>query len=223
MPWGVSPAGRSGRRQRWWRWGLLAIVLWRLGPLMAGVSSSDPLQNKPGMRLDTPVSLCSGCRGGYQKRTPTFSGDILPQRCFAATAGSFLRAEHMAPKLGVVIIGRKGGPSSTSSSEASSRIGCRSSTLRRHQVVCPRWYRGGLQLWFIVGAEFPSALLSDLGGDALRSPTIRGGGTQGPDCVLSFCSRVLFVISRALSSNNRFLVRVLFKGPSCNMYLPRFI
>jgi hypothetical protein len=30
------------------------------------------------MRLDMPVSLCSGRRGGYQKRTPTFSSGILP-------------------------------------------------------------------------------------------------------------------------------------------------
>jgi hypothetical protein len=35
-----------------------------------------------------------------------------------------------------------------------------------------------------------------LGGNALRTPTVRGGGTQGLDCFYSFCSMVFLQFGR---------------------------
>lgn len=145
----------------------------------------------------------------------------LPTRCFGAAIS--IQAEHMTLSFGVVIFGRKGGPSSTSNAEASSESSCRCSMLQRPQVVRPRWCCGGRRLRFIVGAGPSSALPSDLGGDAWRSLAICGGGAKGLDCFLIFLPKVLFVTLEALSSNSWFLVRVMLKGLSCKLYLPRLI
>jgi hypothetical protein len=145
----------------------------------------------------------------------------LTARCFGDAIS--IQAEHMTLSFGVVIFGRKGGPSSTSNAEASSESSCRCSTLQRPQVVRPRWCCGGWRLRFIVRAGPSSALPSDLDGDAWRSPAICGGGAKGLDCFLIFLPKVLFVTLEALSSNSWFLVRVMLKGLSCKLYLPRLI
>jgi hypothetical protein len=133
----------------------------------------------------------------------------LPERCYLH------RAEHTTPSVGAVNLGQNGGPSSTSVAEALLWIRCWSSSLLRHQVVRPRWLGGDQWLRFFVGRERSSCMPLFLGGDALRTPARGGGDTQGPDCVLSFRSRVFSVIPEALSSNSRFLNASDVKGLLC--------
>ena len=120
------------------------------------------------------------------------------------------------------IFGRNGGLFISSVAEVF-RAWRWSSTARRHQVVRPRGLQARQRQQFLAGNESPSICLADLGVTAWRSPVIGGGVTQGPDCFSSFSSRVLFVIAKALSSNNRFLRVSVVKGPFNKMYLPRVI
>jgi hypothetical protein len=98
-----------------------------------------------------------------------------------------------------------------------------SSTPSYHQVVCPRWFHGVQRRRSFAGFGCSSICAQFLGGDALRMPVTGGGGggTRGPDCFSSICSRVFFAILEGLSSNSRFLSTTDAKGPLCNLYPPR--
>jgi hypothetical protein len=136
----------------------------------------------------------------------------LPAGCYGDALSSSPCAKYMVSKLGDMILGRKGGPISTSMAEAFSGASCWSSTLLHPQVVRPRWCGGGQRCRYIVGAGPTSELSSDLGGDAWRSPAICGGDARVLDCVLSFSGRVFLVKLEALNSNFRSFVRVMPKG-----------
>jgi hypothetical protein len=75
---------------------------------------------------------------------------------------------------------------------------------------CGRWT--GL----VAGAEPSSELLSDLGGDALRSPATCGGEALGPDCFSIFSPRVVFVRMRGLIFKFQLLSASDVKGLSVN-------
>jgi hypothetical protein len=77
-----------------------------------------------------------------------------------------------------VILGRSCGPSATSRKEAFSSF-CRCSTPPGYQVVRPRDPGCGRWTGLVAGAEPSSELLSDLGGDAWRSPAMCGGEALG--------------------------------------------
>jgi hypothetical protein len=139
----------------------------------------------------------------------------LPKRCYDD------ELSHAGGGLATAIFCRHGGDASTSDVEALLRIRLWSSTSLRHQVVRPRWLGGGQRLWFVAGRGFSSYLPLFLGGDALRTPAMCGGGTKGLDCFSFFCSRVFFAIMEALTSFSSVLCESVVKGPLCNLYLPR--
>jgi hypothetical protein len=131
------------------------------------------------------------------------------------------RAEHAAGSLAAAILGRQGGPSSTSCVEALQRILSRSSSPSRSQVVCPRRRAGDRrQRCFFAGRGYSSYLPQVLGGDALRTPALCGRGTKGPDCTSFLYSGVFIVIWEALSSNYLVLCTSVVKELFCKMYLP---
>jgi hypothetical protein len=147
----------------------------------------------------------------------------LPLRCYGVLRCMLLRAKHTTAMLAAVIYGRQGGPFSTSSLEALIGFFCWSSTGSFLQVVCPRSQLNGRRQESIAGVGLSSAQLSDLGGDALRSPAVGGGGTRALDCFSSLGARVFFVITRALSSNFWFLRTRDVKGPLCKLHLPHVL
>jgi hypothetical protein len=71
------------------------------------------------------------------------------------------------------------------------------------------------------GSLMLSILALYLDGNVLRSPAGGGGGAQGPNCFLPFCSRVLSVNFEGLSSNFWFVDARDGKGTHCNLYPPR--
>jgi hypothetical protein len=112
--------------------------------------------------------------------------------------GSF-RANYVVGNPAAAILGQKGGPSSTSMSEALFEVLRRCSTPSHLQVVRPRRRLGGWRQHLAVGTESQaSSSFSDLG-FALRSPAEGGGLKPGPDCFSSFSSRVLSVICEVFS------------------------
>jgi hypothetical protein len=113
--------------------------------------------------------------------------------------------KHMASSRDAVILGRQGGPSSTSMTEALLCFVRRSSTPLHRQVVRPRRRRGGWWMLSFAGSVLLGISVPNFDGNVLRSPATGGGGTQGPDCVFFFCSRVFLVNSEILSSNYWFL------------------
>jgi hypothetical protein len=147
----------------------------------------------------------------------------LPSRCYGVLRCKLLRAKHVTAILAAVISGRQGGPFSTSSLEALFGFYCWSSTRSFLQVVCPRSQLNGRRQESIAGVGLSSAQLSDLGGDALRSLAVGGGGTRALDCFSSLGARVFFVITRALSSNFWFLRTRDVKGPLCKLHLPHVL
>jgi hypothetical protein len=99
---------------------------------------------------------------------------------------------------------RQGGASSTSISEALiwHRHGC--SSPHRREVI-PSSRRSGGSWWLlVVGRGLPSSRPLLLGGIAWRMPAKGDNDTQGLDCKLSFSSRVVFVKSKAFSTDRRF-------------------
>lgn len=102
--------------------------------------------------------------------------------------------------LGAVILGRKGGPFSTSCAEAL-RIRRRSSPHSGCQVVRPRCPRCCRRLDPLAGEEHASNLLVDLGCKAWRSPASGDGAPEGLDCFCYSSSRVFLANLEALSSN----------------------
>jgi hypothetical protein len=117
-------------------------------------------------------------------------------------AGSSPCAEHTASLFGAMIIGRNGGPITTSIAEALSGVNRWSSTLLLLQVVRPRRSCGGQRFWLFVGNE-TLGIFSDLGVCASRSPASGGGGLLAVDCFCYFYARVLFVKVKALSLISR--------------------
>jgi hypothetical protein len=125
--------------------------------------------------------------------------------------------------LDTVILGRQGGPSTTSIAEALLRSVRRSSALLHRQVVRPRRRRSDRRIRSFAGSMLLSNLASYLDGNVWRSPASGGGDSQGPDCFPRFCPRVFFVMFEDLSSNSWFLCAIDARGPLCKMYLPRVI
>jgi hypothetical protein len=147
----------------------------------------------------------SGCDGG--DLACGVLPRALPAGCYGEASSSSPCAEHMASMFGNMILGRKGGPNSTSTAEAFSGANCWSSALLHPQVVRPRWCGGDQRCWYFVGAGPTSKLSSDLGGDAWRSPAMNGGGdARVLDCVFIFLGRVFLVNLEALTSNFRSFV-----------------
>jgi hypothetical protein len=101
------------------------------------------------------------------------------------------------------ILCRQGGDISTSTEEAFHlRCGC--SKLSGHEVICSPWLGSGPRRQINAGRRLPSNWPLFLGGDAWRTPTKCGGGTEGLDCFRSSSSRALCVKSEVLSSNSWF-------------------
>jgi hypothetical protein len=122
-----------------------------------------------------------------------------------------------------VIFGRRSGPSSTSITEAllcSVRQGL---TLLHQQVVRPRRRRSGWRIRSFAGSMLSSNLASNLDGIVSRSPTMGGGGAQGPDRVSNFCLRVLAVKSGGPFFKSGFFCAIDAIGPPCKLYPPRVI
>jgi hypothetical protein len=88
---------------------------------------------------------------------------------------------------------RRNGRSSTSDAEAFTLLGHGSSKPVHREVICSPRRSGGPCPRIVVGRGLPSYRPLFLGGDALRTPASEGGGVQGLDCTLSFCSGVLDV------------------------------
>lgn len=204
---------------------LLVVLQWT-EPETRGGAASTPLLIKlaalsPDRGKVVAVLHLSSHRGdgvdGEHRSAEAFcrSAERLPKRCYDD------ELNHAGGKLATAIFCRHGGESLTSDEEALLRIRHWSSTLLRHQVVRPRWQGGGQWTRFFAGRGRSSTLPLILGGDALRTPATCGGDTQELDCFFFFSVRVFFVIIEALSSNFKFLVRVLSKGLLCKMYLPR--
>jgi hypothetical protein len=120
------------------------------------------------------------------------------KRCLGAALVRLSRAGRTTTDAIAVIFGWNGGPSSTSVAEACTWIHRRSSTLLGSQVVRPRNPRSGRRLGFFVGRDPSSNLLSNLGGNAWRSPAAGGGGSPVCSMVFSFFARVLSVKVKAL-------------------------
>jgi hypothetical protein len=107
------------------------------------------------------------------------------------------RANHAAAMIAVAIFGRKGGPSRRLDG-ALLNLQCGGlpqsflleSALPHHQVVRPRWSRGGRR-W------------------RLR----RGGEDRGSDCFFWYTFKVLFAFSQGYVVLSLFL-----QGPLCNLY-----
>jgi hypothetical protein len=73
----------------------------------------------------------------------------------------------------------------------------------------------------VVGREFSSKLILELGGNALSSPASGGGEAPILDCFVTFLVGVFSVKNKALSSNFRFHRAIDDIGLFCNLYLPR--
>jgi hypothetical protein len=225
----VLLAGHGGEEER-----CPVLVSLVLTPLLAGLggegegsgsswlmnllSRSSLLARGQPWRRSVASCLAPAYRGGTESGCNV--GDLaccvllraLPAGCYGDASSSSPCAKHMAPMIGGMIFGRKGGPTSTSMMEAFSGASCWSSALLHPQVVRPRWCGGGQRCRYIVVAGPTSELSSDLGGDAWRSPAICGGDARVLDCVLSFSGRVFLVKLEALNSNFRSFVRVMPKG-----------
>jgi hypothetical protein len=113
---------------------------------------------------------------------------------------------------------RHGGNTETSDEEASFSSAVEA---RRHLATKwsrPRWLDDGRWQKIYAGREPTSYLLLFLGGDAWRTPPSGGRDTQVLDCFVQIRCRVFFVKCKPLSSNTRFLERVLYKGLSVKFY-----
>jgi hypothetical protein len=119
------------------------------------------------------------------------------------------------------ILCRKGVNCSTSMLEAFSRHrrGC-SSSLWGEVIRSPLWREGPWWL-SVVGRGLPSSWPLLLGGDASRTLANGGDDDQGHDCLLSFCSRVLFVKEMILSVGWVYPEAALLQGHFCILYSPR--
>jgi hypothetical protein len=98
-----------------------------------------------------------------------------------------------------VILGRHGGPTSTSCVEVLSRVDRRSSALLHRQMVRPWRWRSDRRMRCGIGSVLLSILAPELDVSVLSLPTICGGATLGLDCVLTFLSRVFFAYLEAPS------------------------
>lgn len=172
-----------------------------------------------------PSQYSLACRGGEEGSGCGISvlrllQRRLPERCYGAALIGLLRESHTV-SLGAVILGRHGGPTSTSRVEVLSRVDRRSSALLHRQVVRPRRWRSDRRMRYGVGSVLSSILAPKLDVSVLSSPAICGGATHGLDCVLTFPDRVFSANLGVPSLNFRFLSVRVVKGLLCNMYLPR--
>jgi hypothetical protein len=116
--------------------------------------------------------------------------------------------------LASTIFGRHGGIKATSRSEAS-LPSCWCSAPSLHQVVRPRWSHGVQRRRIYAEYGCSGVCAPFLGGNALRMSASGGGGSQGPDCILTHSSRVFYVFWQALLSNFRFFCASVVKGHVC--------
>jgi hypothetical protein len=105
-----------------------------------------------------------------------------------------------------------GGNTVTSDVEASFSSAAESRRRLATKWSRPRWLDDGRWQKTHAGREPTSCLLLFLGGDAWRTPAFGGRDTQVLDCFVQIRCRVFFVKCKPLSSNTRFLERVLYKG-----------
>lgn len=215
---------------------ILLAGLWWSEPYTEGVAVASSFPNKlEGRPLALEVDGGHSAMDGKQALflPPAGRGGEGRRRCclfFLSAAGWWFvfllhsRATHMAALIVAMIFGQYGGPSSTSKMEAFYWILYRSSSARPLQVVRPRRVRVDRLQWSAAGAEALSNFLSDLGvPSAWRSTAAGGGGIRELDCVSSFYFGCVFVTAKPLSSNTRFLRRVLQKGFGEKLYLPRVL
>lgn len=186
----------------WWMElvpGLVVFAAWRISSPMA-VQGASGRRFAPSLSTTKAVETGSGV---------TLSSDELrggPGKWEVRAArrppeAAILRAEHTV-LAGTVILGRNGGPTSTSIVEALNRASRWSSTAHQLQVVRPRRWRDGRRFWFCVGKESLS-ILSDLGAvSASRRPASGRGDLQAPDCFFYFCAKVFCVKCEPSLSNS---------------------
>jgi hypothetical protein len=110
------------------------------------------------------------------------------------------------------ISGRHGGITATSIEEAFFSSAAEARRRFATKWSCPRWLNAGCWQKICAGREPTSYLLLFLGDNAWRTPASRGRDTQALHCFDLLICRVFFVKCKPLSSNSRFLVRVLYKG-----------
>jgi hypothetical protein len=82
---------------------------------------------------------------------------------------------------------------------------------------CPRWLDDGRWQGILAGRESTSCSLLFLGGDTWRTPATAGRDTQVLDCFNLVFYKVFSVKCKPLSSNTRFLERVLYKEFFANL------
>jgi hypothetical protein len=138
----------------------------------------------------------------------------MPAGCYV------FELNHARAIMAYAIFCRQGGGSSTSTAEVffESAAGARRLLFIKWCVPVEEKATSGFDSSSEM--ELSSILLRFLGGDALRTPTICGGGTQGSDFFFSFCPRVFSIIREGPSSNFRFLRARDVRGPLCKFYLP---
>jgi hypothetical protein len=165
------------------------------------------------------------CRGG-KLRSDGHTDWMLPHRnmpagCYGASSSELLRAEHASLLVDGAILGRKGGPTTTSMTEAFSASFAGAQRLSTDKWFRPRRRRDGWRMLSNAGSVLLGISVPYLDGDVCRSPASGGGDILGSDCFSYSSSRVFFVTFEVLSSNPRFLSASDVKGPRCNLYPPR--
>jgi hypothetical protein len=115
---------------------------------------------------------------------------------------------------------RHGGDISTSIEEAFNDSAAEAQQHLDAKWFRPRWPDGGHWQKVHAGREPVCYSLSIIDGDAWRTPTFCGGGTQVLDCLDKVSFRVFSVNCEPLSSNTRFLERVLQEAFCKILYLP---
>jgi hypothetical protein len=166
-----------------------------------------------GCLLLLPFSGHGGAEGVWESAPPCWIGEDWGD----PSDHELIQASGISA---LAISRRHGGGISTSVEEA---FVDPAAEARRHLAAKwfrPRWPDDGRWQKVHVGREPASYLLSFLGGDAWRTPTFCGGGTLVLDCLVFVSFRVFFVICKPLSSNTRFLERVLQVDFCKILYLP---
>jgi hypothetical protein len=201
------PEPLSVELPRWWCGGWVSIgeassnkrdLLRRCGILLLVL----PILTSHGgvARIWPPATTCSdGGVGGFFN-----NHELIHDRGYTASA----------------TLCRQGGDIQTSDAEAFHlRRGC--SKLPCHEVISSPWLGSGPWRRINAGRELPSNWLLILGGDASRTPADSGRDTWGLDCSRFSSSRVVFVKTKVLSSNSRF-VRARDARTFVKLYLPRY-
>jgi hypothetical protein len=118
----------------------------------------------------------------------------LEVSCRASSRWCYIyELRHARGSHAFAIFYRHGDKSSTFVEEAVHQIHRWSLMPLCHQVVRPWWLGGDQWPWFFAERGCPRILPLILGGDALSTPMICGGGTKGLDCFSSFVPGCFFL------------------------------